>query len=365
MRHRIAFYCHQLRGLGHLALSLHLCESLSRERDFSIALITRSLAPVQVPDCVKLVWLPPLIEPLHHPGALKMLQERAAFITAFCRQWRPACVIVDQMPLGIGAELLPVLETAQEENWETVFALGLSYTEGLPNSPGRNPKTLRAFLKYSFVIGYVDQQFEPILDNLPRFLRQACRHYVGVATPAPARHVARTDGATPKRLMVFCGGGFYNTPAFIRLVAQACRSLLRENKIRLTCIAGKLCGHVSLSPEEACGVTILPEGKVEDHMAHADVVVARCGYNTAFTIIRGVAPVVFVPVPGQDSEQINRAKKLAQLDRVWCVEESAPDLDSLLAKSITAAVGAPLGPRPLPFHTDGANRLAVFLKEIL
>jgi predicted glycosyltransferase len=350
-----------------VALSLHLARAVARDDSISVAMVGGSAAPIAMGGPMQLVSLPALKEPLHDAAAIELLKERGDRILEFFREWKPSCVIVDQIPLGIGGELIPTLETARREEWKTRFALGVSYIEGLPKTRERNPHRLSAYAAYSIAIGYQDRRFEPVLDHLRFLPALQCANYLGIAAPVPMAHVAREVGDLRKRVVVLCGGGYYQTPAFINVVINACRPLLLDKKIRLTCVVGPLAGKIRLQSRnrKLPEVAIRREGRAEECMAYADVIVARCGYNTAFTAIQGQAPVVFVPTPGQESEQINRAKKLAMLDRVWAVEENGEYTVETLAAAIDAAVDSPFMPRPLPFTTNGGDRLAAFLHDVL
>ena len=360
---RVAFYCHQIRGLGHFALCNYLASNLAKTEKFETAIITSSDISLSIGSGIKAVLLPHISEPFYGRLATETIDRRIAAMIQFCRSWRPEFMIVDVLPIGVGGELLSVLECAVTERWPTVFAFNVPYTEGVIRYRPKNPRIASAYDVYSIVIGTQDPQFDPVLRNLDMFRNIRCKAYIGVAAPVPATHCPQGD-STVKRVLVLCGGGFYNTADFIRCVFDAGRSLLEEKKISILAVAGPLAGKIEVFEDyRHLAVEIRPEGRAEECTAEADVIISRCGYNTAYTVIQGVVPIIFIPTSGQEGEQINRAKKLANIDRVWSIEETGNQLNAALSVTLTAALAAGSKPRQLPFTTQGAARLSDFLIE--
>src|SRR6185295_5773107 len=94
------------------------------------------------------------------------LRHRTEIICKFCREWRPDFFVVDQLPFGLGAELLDVFETADQEAWNVRFALGVKYAEGMPAARIKNPRLMHAYGKYALALAYNDPEFDPVLEKL-------------------------------------------------------------------------------------------------------------------------------------------------------------------------------------------------------
>lgn len=363
MPYRVAFYCHWIKGLGHFCRSLHLSEGLARDHHFEIALFTSKPPPTPVPEAIKCIELPHVSETMRAPGDVRALMSRADIIRGFCRNWRPDCLIVDHLPLGLSSELLPTLIAARQEGWHTRFAIGIPYLEGMPSPVGKGHSSL-AYRSYSIAIGYLDPGLDPLLENLPMFPSLKFREYVGVAVPSPNGFLPG-DPREPKRIVVLCGGGLDAGDLFPP-VLNACRSWLVNKRARVEIVLGPMARWTfpesfSIPP----GTRLRATGRVEECVNTADLIIARCGYNTAFTAVQSPAPIVFIPRPEQDNEQTHRARMLARLDRIWSVEEGQGHLSRTLAEALGAALNAPVRPRILPFSGNAPARLATFLDRVL
>ena len=299
---KVAFYAYQNRGLGHIVRSANLIGKLQQIGGFSLALVAGTAWYPELPPEVDLIRLPPASEPLHLPEAVSALQLRSEKICAFCRRWEPDCLIVDHLPLGLGAELLPVLDAAATEGWKTRFAIGIPYREGMNLKLGQNPRVARAYGQYSFGLGYTEQEIEPVLEELTAFPVLTHLEYIGVITPSLVRPrpeaIVESSG---KCAVVLCGGG-YATPRFFDLVEAACRLLLRQAGMKMYFVAGPLAERIGDEQRRTAfpEIEVLREGRAEDWATRADVVIARCGYNTSYTVMQGSVPAIFVPLPGND-----------------------------------------------------------------
>jgi predicted glycosyltransferase len=94
----------------------------------------------------------------------------------------------------------------------------------------------------------------------------------------------------------------------------------------------------------------------------ASLVVSRCGYNTAYALLRTPLPIVFCPYAESGSDQIERAAALGQLDGVWDFDEKA-GATSLVAL-IDEALGARTTGRAASLDCDGAERAAQVLASL-
>jgi len=361
MKRRIGFYCHQIRGLGHLAISTRLAEALSEHELMEPCVIGSSEIDSLRPNRIKTFWLPHAKEPLTAPNARATLTERSKLLIDFLREWSPAMLIVDTLALGLGWELVPVLEVARLEKWKTRFCLGVTFREGMPSAPRSNPEIRRAFETYRYALGYSDAGFEPVLENLSAYPNIKTKAYQGFVVPTVDSSAERASTSC-QQVVVLCGGGFYGVQEIFDAAVTACRICSFGRNIELTFVAGVLAKqfHVPKDISGIAKVRVVQEGKAEHWAARADVVIARCGYSTAFTIIQSSAAIIFAPVKGMDGEQQNRAHTMSQkLERVWALSDITDP--GQLARLLEVALESAALPRPLPFLFFDKSRLADLL----
>ncbi|MEW6280857.1 MAG: hypothetical protein AB1758_19740, partial [Candidatus Eremiobacterota bacterium] len=203
----------------------------------------------------------------------------------------------------------------------------------------------RALARYSLALLYTDPGWCDPMDDLCGFPLPGRVVYTGVvarppALPAPGRVVVGLTGA---------GAGGH------RLFSWLIESLRGKAPLRL--VLGPL--FDASGYEGIPGVEIRRTGSVEESLDGAAAVVARAGYNTAYTLAQSDLPVVFVPLdtPESGREQRERAGRLAGLDGIWSLSEGA--LDAAVLEQALAWKGQ----RRLPFRVEGADEAARFLLE--
>jgi predicted glycosyltransferase len=367
---RLLFYCHNAYGLGHVVRSLRIAEAALDTGGVSCALITgcRSLPALSVDPRIRTVALRPIavtdsgFVDLDPAAEGDPIAARSRAILDLCRAWRPDVVVVDHHPLGLGGELMATLLAAADERWPTHFVWGIPYAEvagGLLHRP-RNPRVIRALERYDSALAYTDPDWIDGVSVYRDYILPRRLHYTGLITGRP---LPACPG--PRPLVVgLNGGGAGGTGLFDLLLAATDRAR-RESALGLRFVIGPLgeAERIEARGDRAAGVEVWRTGSVEEAVRDAAVAVSRCGYNTAYTLARSEAPLVLVPLATRGTEQHDRAHRLGELDRVWVVEEAAPDGAARLAAAIAEAARAPRGPRPLPFRVDGAREAAAWLLD--
>ena len=366
---KVAWYCDALTGFGHVARAFQLHTGLVAQGGFESRLICSPppLVSMSVPPGAVLTPSLPRYPSRKDEleSSIAIMKRRITLITSFLSDWQPDFLVVDHFYSGIGGELLALLDLVDRAGNMKLVA-GVPYIENIWVPKEGNMKQLELFKKYNLALGYNEHSFDPVLDNLPMFPKLMKRRYVGVPVPTPYPSPPCQEANAPRRVVVLCGSGVHrNVSAFLQQIVTACRSLLHKGAIQLCLVAGSIETFSFLSNDEQRDIVIQPEGKAEEYMTRADIIVARCGYNTAYTVVQGMAPVIFSPRPGNGLEQIIRARKLAQLERVWNVDQEQRNFTEKLEQALREALAAPLGIRPLPFRTNAPERVAMFFRELI
>lgn len=366
---RLALYSHNLYGLGHIMRSFRLANAALDDGGFSCALITgcRALKDLTVPSGAELLELRPAqrIRSFRYaawddPSDIAVIPQRAEQILKFCRKWKPDIMLIDHAPLGMAAELMATLCAAVEEQWPTRFYFGCPYREGDPTSQPkyRNPRIKKALSSYHGIIAYLDSEWSSILDGMERFPNASLKEYAGFVTVPPTP--SDTDPAESNLATVLCGGG-HEAEAFCQSILAASQERRAAAELRLRMVTGPLETPVDFSGE--AGVEVQRTGAAEELTSDSRVIICRSGYNTSLTVVQGQCPVILVPLTTPDREQFNRAVKLAEMDRVWWLDENSPLHGDNLSQALGCALAAPVKPRSLNFRPDGAQRAVEILKR--
>ncbi len=328
---RLLFYAHVLLGLGHVSRARAIAQAAARLGARCALLASGTVADLRAPDGVDLIKLPSRVD-------RGDLAARRCEVKSAVDHWGPDTILVDHLALGLEGELLDLLLDSSYR-----FLWGLPYAA--PAAPPRNPRIRAALARYAGVVAYTDpgwcDPFPAMESQLP-----SERFYAGVIARAPEPVGPAQD---PPLVVALAGAGAGGRELF---------SWLRES-LRGVARLRVVLGPLSDAPELAScpDVEVHREGAAEQSLSGASLVVARAGYNTAYTLAQSPLPVVLMPLdtPQSGAEQWERASSLAQLPGIWCRKGPDPDvLPTALAWR---------GVRTLPFRVDGAERAAAYLLE--
>lgn len=372
---RILVYCHNVHGLGHITRSLRIVAALEPGRRCSCRLITGCsfLDRLTIPPQVEVIRLPGLrkndrgrLEAVDGGSTGPTLQARSRRIAEEVETWRPEVMLIDHNPLGLIGELARTLD-ASRQGGATRFVWGVrdiwgsaEYLERTRRI-GEGPAAAAGRLGlYHSAIAYTDPGWIDTFDIYRSVELPDRRASVGfVAGPAPA---VGSPGDGPPRVVALSGGGAGAQP-LMALLLDALGDELACGALRLRFVVGPFTDAESVRRLAGGlpGIEVWAEGAVEEALGEASLVVARVGYNTAYTLIQTPLPLVFVPVGKANQEQAMRAALLARLPAVWEVDESDPAAAEALSASVRRGLAHDPAPRALPFAVDGARRAADWL----
>ena len=368
---RVAFYCHNVLGLGHIARSVKLARATMRAGARCLIVTgCRVLDRLDLPGDVELVRLPALVmtpqgsyesaDPSQ--PARDVVLERGRQIVDGCRAWSPDVMVVDHSPLGFGGELVPLLEAACAEAWPTRFEWGLPYAEGLNPwvKPPANPKLHAAMASYRAAIAYVPPGQE-FFDRVPAWMLPQRQIAVGFVSEEPLPPVAG-----PRNLIVVACGGGTTAIDLCRLALAARRQLPEGSRPPLRLVIGAMSDletvRRSVADQDAdVDTEWRADGELRDVIRDASAVISRAGYNSVALLMQTSLPIVLVPAAGGSQDQVIRAASVSGAPGVWVVSHDSDDAAAQLGRAMHQALQpAALGPRLV---ADGATRAAAWFIE--
>ncbi len=331
---RIALYSHDTMGLGHMRRNLLIAQTLKRQfSDATILLIAgaREAAAFAMPagiDCVTLPAVAKDASGVYHSRHLglslaELVELRSAAIASVVSALGPDVLIVDKVPRGVADELVPTLEVARSRGMRCV--LGLRDVMDSRDATARAWRDSDAFAVireyFQNIWVYGDPRVFNLVDeyDLPHdiaervrftgYLDQSARLAFGEVSPGWMEPFP----AEPFDLCVVGGGqdGEHLAECFIAAAAERdVPAVLLTGPCMPPAVARRL-------SRQACDNQRL---QVVDFVPEADWLISRAarvvcmgGYNTVSSVLSFGKPACVVPRIRPRSEQLLRARRLAEL----------------------------------------------------
>jgi predicted glycosyltransferase len=370
---RFLFCTNECVGLGHMRRTLTLARAVTESDPTASALVITGapLTPgLDLPRGVNTVKLPMVArDPVHGLGARNLVMQagdvhdlRASLALAAATAFAPDVAVIDKLPLGLGGELEPTLRALRASG--TRIVLGLRDVE-------EDPAVVRGRWRATSVRQALRRYYDTVLVYGPdgggadalSCVRwgdlEAPVHHVGyIGAPLPSEPPADLP---PEYLLATVGGGADGFPV-LAAVIDAVR--LRPLETPVVVVAGPL-----MNPSEVRELRRRAEGlavhlfearpDMDAVVAGARGVVAMAGYNTVAEITRAGHPAVLVPRVGPSTEQLIRARALADGGAFAMVHP-----DELTPERMADEVAAMLR-RPRPRYEPAEHCGATIAAEIL
>jgi predicted glycosyltransferase len=388
---RVALFSHDAYGIGHLQRCVHIIRSLAERAPRAALLLVTGSPSIQrlrtLPPTADYVKVPTLVTsgapntrpPMLNVGLAELSALRRGIIEQTLVRFSPDVLLVDNFPLGSRLELLPSLQALRGRG--TRLVLGL---RDIADPPERLKTDWARDGLYDILERYYDRILvygvRDVLDiaaayALPSQVAKRVR-YCGYVTRRnlPARspaEVRRALGMRGPLVLATVGGGGDGFP-LLRTFLQA---LPRIPRVAAMVVTGELMSAMDRSELHRLvdgHPRVLMQEYVDDlpsFLAAADAVVAMGGYNTSAEILAVRAKAIVVPRTWKsgehatrlstkaDEEQLFRARVLARLGFVECIEPGALT-PKRLAERITALLSRPRPQRRRIMKVDGADRVA-------
>ena len=383
-------YSHDGFGLGHLRRNTNIATRFVRQRPGSNALLLVGCSPgtlfgsqegvdfIKVPSIVKAAaeaWRPLNLRISQE----KMKSLRASMIQKAAEVFRPDLFLVDHVPTGVWAELLPTLQMLRERKDAPRTILGL---RDIVNAPDIVRELWRQEDIYKAIRTYYDEILiygcQSVFDTASQYGLDTefpgkityCG-YVCTEEPYKTRQQMREELQIQReKLVVITVGGGRDGYPILQACLEAIQFLGKDPACEIIVIAGPL-----MDPEQkAClqrqaeGLTVRILSHVFENLSYmnaADLVITMAGYNSLCELLRLKKKALVVPRAGPSAEQTMRAKQFAERGLIDVIYPQ-----DLSPKFLAERIRADLERDDYPvcdqaLEMDGAARAGIHLSELV
>ena len=385
-RPAILFYSQHSVGLGHLVRSLSIAGALAER--FRVVLVSGGTIPktITVPTGVELVALAPIGSRGGADTSLASLTPGLSIEEAWERRLTtlldlfdvvgPVALLVELFPLGrrkFAREVVPLLEHARAARGArgaptiVCSVRDILVTGGRDQGAKDNEATLRLNHYFDAVLVHGDPTVIRLEDTFrPTVELRVPVHYTGYVVPRRERPRATPTGQP--EVLVSAGGGKVGA-GLLRSAALAHERHLADRGLRTRIVTGPFLDDEEVRALESISANapglhierFIPD--LASAMASASASISQCGYNTALDIVRSGVPSVVVPHDeGRETEQAERARRLAALGVVR-VLDSSELTPRHLADEVLGLLGADRSHAVIDL--DGARTSARLVAELV
>jgi predicted glycosyltransferase len=368
----VLFYVQHLLGIGHLARASRVARAMIA-RGMRVTLVTGGVPVPGFPGAdIPHIALPPiavadgafagLVTDTGEVADAAYLAARKTQLLDAYHAIRPDIVVIEAFPFGrrqVRFELLPLIEAIDATQPRPLLVTSLRDILQRRAKPGRDAETVALIRRaFDLVLVHGDPAFAALHDSFALADQVADRiAYSGLVCPAaPPASAERFD------VVVSAGGGAAGRHLVTAAVGAA--RLLPELP-RWCIITGP---NLPQSDYDSLGQDLPANVRLERFhpdlaslMTGVRLSVSQAGYNTVADILMAGCHALLVPyaVDGE-TEQTDRAERLAQIGRVGVIAEAALS-GVALAAAIQREIARPLPAQALQISTDGAARSAEIL----
>jgi predicted glycosyltransferase len=367
----LIYCCRSEKYIGNLHRTISLAGKLAESFRVTILLDEDTPLLVDIPDSVKLVYLPVLcVDRDSSPIAMdqsERLKERIVVrrdvILSEFEQLKPQVVIVDAFPFHqhrLRGEVLPMIERARNGLYGESIVVCTTDSIMVDESAEGEEHADAAAAMLDKYFDLVVVQSDPVFARLEEFFKPRNTlhtpiYHAGFVMAEPRN---RPVGSSRKnRILVSAGDGLYGGALF-RAAIEAQRVLHPVSHRPMKIVAGPRLPENEYRElvDRANGVSGLSITRTVDNlreeMGRAGFSVSQCDYGSALNAITTQTPSLFVPCADRGRrEQIVRAQRLVY----WGAGRLLLP-HHLNAASLTNEVNQllHLDPRKIRFDTDGA-----------
>jgi predicted glycosyltransferase len=382
---RFLFYSHDGLGLGHIRRNLCVASALSELVSRASILVATSAEEAElfgIPPGADLLKLPGLRKVDNGRYAARRLpmrwedihRLRAQLLAAAVESFRPAALLVDKHPFGVGGELLPALEAARKAGTRAVLGL-----RDVLDDPAAVRDEWHARHLFERIPEYYDRVLvygqHDVLDPRRAYAFPdtvaALTRFCGYVVSARQGNGARVEGIPPpeegRPLVLATAGGGEDGFALLSTFIEASAGGSWQG----VAVSGPQC-----PPERAqtlrtqatlAGVAFrrfIPQ--ISLAFPSLDVLVSMGGYGTLVEAVASGVPTICVPRVRPRREQLIRARAFARFGLLRLVESHRLDAEVLRGEIEAALVGRgdPARRDGSSLDLGGARRTAFHLREL-
>lgn len=369
----ILFYVQHLLGSGHvrrIALIVRALQQISPQQPISVV---QGGFPIPGVDfgTAQVVQLPParvasakfnpILDDTGSPICELWKRNRARILGQLFREIAPRILLTESYPFGRRAfsfELDPLLELAKQSGTKAVSSVrDILVFSGKPQRVWSVIATIRHF--YHRVLVHADPKLIPFEATFPAVEQIAERIcYTGyVANRPQANQFDRPSCARQPEVVVSVGAGAVGFRVLKAALEARSMSSLNEVPWLMLCGSELPPSDFNKLGQQAADTGVAIERHRDDFPAllnHCVLSISQAGYNTALDVLSARCRAILIPFAscGQ-SEQVTRARLLAQRGLVQVVEES-----ELTPAAVAGAIDRIMAaPSPLDISPDSLRIL--------
>lgn len=385
----IMAYSHDGFGLGHLRRNTNIASRFVRSTPGSNVLLLVGCPPgafFASREGIDLIKIPSIVKvaaEMYRPLSLSISVERMKMLRASMIQkaaeiFKPDLFLVDHVPTGVWAELLPTLQMLRQLENPPRIVLGM---RDIVDSPEVVRELWKRENIYEVVASYYDEVLiygsESVFDTASQYgldveFPGRIRYcgYVCSEEPYRAREEMRAElEIEEEKLIVVTAGGGGDAYPILETCLDAFRLLGDDPPCEAIVIAGPLMDPAQTEhlKQRANGMKVRVLNHVQDNLSYinaADVVITMGGYNTLCEVLRLKKKSLVLPRCGPRAEQVMRARLFAErqlIDVIYPDRLSPQHLAKRLMMDLERD-DYPVSDNPVPL--DGAVQAASCLSEL-
>lgn len=382
-KNALMYCCRSEKHIGHLHRSIEVARKLSDTLDVTILLDDDTPILVDVPESVRLVFLPELtVDPdsnvfdfADSEQFKSCIIDRRDVILAEFEKLKPRVVIVDNFPFNqhrLRGEVLPLIERAHNGVYGESLVVCTTDSIIVDESATGEDRADAAAALLDKYFDLLIVQSDPVFARLEEFFQprntlETPLYHTGFVA---AEHGSRPLGGEGKGdgILVSAGDGRYGGVLF-RTAIESHRVLWPVSAQPMKIVAGPRLPEDEYQDllARAAGMGGLTITRLVDNftseMARSRCSISQCGYNTALSAITTQTPSLFIPCQdAQRREQIVRAQRL-----VYWGGGRLLLPHHLNSASLTNEINQLLQfqPRRIRFETEGAANAANLIERAL
>ncbi len=322
---RMLLYSHDTYGLGHFRrCSLLAAGLVGTHEEVEVLIVTGSprTQSFRLPDRVDTVKLPTATKDaggryrartlgMDLPGLVAL---RSDLIGSTISSYRPDVVLVDHAPLGMGRELVPILDRLSSQTNRPRMVLGLRDIvdeAARVDSAWRRDGIWERLDAYDQILVYGDERVTTTATELGLATRsKASIHHTGYVAPA------MPEPATDEPFLLVTAGGGGDGQAMLRSYLDAVEGGATGN-VRSVVVTGPLLSsgrraELMMRASNLPGVEIIEfTDRLRLLISSALGVVSMAGYNTVVELLAANRPALLVPRCTPRLEQHLRSTRLS------------------------------------------------------
>jgi predicted glycosyltransferase len=375
---RVLFYVQHLLGIGHHRRAMILARAMC-EAGLAVTLVSGGMPEEsERADGIELVQLPPLrsadagfttlIDATGKPLDDALRARRREQLLAVLQAVAPQAVVIESYPFGRRAfrfELEPLIAAVRGMRPRPVLLSSIRDVLVAKSDPSRAAAIVAAVERdFDLVLVHGDPRLIRLEESFPPAAALGGKLFYTGYVAARARDAGNSEAGRGE-VLVSAGGGAVG--ARLLSVALTARPLTPVADAPWRLITGP---NLADSAQRALAAAAPSDVVVERYRADLPAMLRRCllsisqaGYNTVVDLLAAGARAVVVPfAQGNETEQQQRAERLARGGYLTLLRESELDPPRLAAAIATSHAAPPL---PSPIHLDGARHSAEKVRALV